>query len=116
MKTELHLFSPQQKKIIHTWMPLAGSWMLMGVEMPLITAILTRLQNPEISLAAYGGVVFPLAMIFEAPIVMLLAASTALSKDWQAYKLLKQFLIIFVFLLTTIHLLLAFTPLFDIVV
>ncbi len=116
MKTELHLFSPQQKKIIHTWMPLAGSWMLMGVEMPLITAILTRLQNPEISLAAYGGVVFPLAMIFEAPIVMLLAASTALSKDWQAYKLLKQFMIISGFLLTTIHILLAFTPLFDIVV
>lgn len=53
----------------------------MGLEGPAISAVIARLANPEINLAAYGGVVFPLALFIEAPIIMLLAASTALSTD-----------------------------------
>ncbi len=67
--------------IIRTWWPLAASWLLMGLEGPAISAVIARLANPEINLAAYGGVVFPLALFIEAPIIMLLAASTALSTD-----------------------------------
>ena len=60
------------------WWPLAGSWLLMGVELPLVVATVSRLANPEIHLAAYGGVVFPLSLLIEAPIIMILVASTAL--------------------------------------
>lgn len=73
------------RRIFNTWWPLAASWLLMGIELPLISAVIARLENPEISLAAYGGIIFPLALIIELPIIMLLAASTALSKDWASF-------------------------------
>jgi hypothetical protein len=54
----------------------------MNMELSAINAIVTRLSNPEINLAAYGGFVFPIALTIEAPIIMLMAALTALSRDW----------------------------------
>lgn len=107
---------PQFRKILKTWSPLAASWLLMGVEMPAITAVMARLENPEISLAAHGGVIFPIALIIEAPIIMLLSASTALCKDWDSYQKIYRFMMITGAVLTGIHLLIAFTPLYDLVV
>ena len=62
------------KRVLVTWWPLAASWLLMGVELPALSAIVARLPEPEINLAAYGGVVFPIALIIESPIIMLLAS------------------------------------------
>jgi hypothetical protein len=90
--------------------------MLMGAELPAVSAVVARLAAPEINLAAYGGVVFPLALIIEAPIMMLLAASTALSKDWDSYLKLRRFMMRAGALLTTLHVLVAFTPLYYVVV
>lgn len=100
------------KKIVETWWPLAFSWLLMGIEMPALSAVIARLANPEINLAAYGGVVFPLALIIEAPIIMLLSASTALSRHRQAYNRIWHFMMITSAVLTGLHILLAFTPLY----
>jgi hypothetical protein len=69
------------KRILQVWWPLAASWALMALEGPAISAIVARLADPEVHLAAYGGIVFPLALFIAAPIIMLLAASTALSVD-----------------------------------
>ena len=88
----------------------------MAVELPLISAIMARLAQPEISLAAYGGVVIPLALIIESPIIMLLAASTTLSKDWDSYLKIRRYMISAGTLLTLLHVLVAFTPLYDVVV
>lgn len=104
------------RQIIKTWWPLAASWLLMSVEMPALSAVIARLDNPEINLAAYGGVVFPLSLIFEAPIIMLLAASTALSRDQQSFALLRRFMLAAGAVLTSIHMLVAFTPLYYVVV
>lgn len=103
-------------QIIKTWWPLAASWLLMSVEMPALSAVIARLANPEINLAAYGGIVFPLSLIVEAPIIMLLAASVALSKDWQAYAKLRKFMMTAGAILTGLHILVAFTPLYYFVV
>jgi hypothetical protein len=104
------------KNIFSTWWPLAFSWLLMGVELPALSAVMARLPNPEINLAAYGGIVFPLALIIEAPIIMLLAASTALSKDWPSYLKLRRFMMAAGGSLTALHALIAFTPLYYFVV
>ena len=88
----------------------------MSVELPAIAAVIARLANPEINLAAYGGVVFPLALIIESPIIMLLAASTALSKDQPSYVRLRRFMMMLSAGLTVLHILVAFTPLYDVVV
>lgn len=87
----------------------------MGLELPALSAVVARLANPEINLAAYG-VVFALAMIIESPIIMLLAASTALSKDWDSYLKMRRFMMNAGAWLTVLHVLIAFTPLYYFVV
>jgi len=102
--------------IVRTWWPLAASWMLMAIEGPMLNVAVARLADPKIHLAAYGSLVFPLALFIEAPIIMLLAASTALCKDRAAYEKMKRFMHITSALLTAIHALVAFTPLYGLVV
>ncbi len=87
----------------------------MGLELPALSAVVARLAHPEINLAAYGGVVFPIALIIESPIIMLLAASTALSRDWASYLKIRRFMMSAGAALTVLHILLAFTPLYDLV-
>jgi len=99
-------------EIATTWWPLAASWLLMALELPAISAVMARLLNPKINLAAYGGIVFPLALIIEAPVIMLLAASTALSKDWDSYQKIRKFMMVSGGVLTGLHVLVAFTPLY----
>jgi progressive ankylosis protein len=88
----------------------------MGVELLLVAATVSRLANPKIHLAAYGGVVFPLSLLIEAPIIMILVASTALCKDWPAYRLMRNFILILGGSLTLFHIILAFSPLYEVVV
>ncbi|MDX1437500.1 MAG: hypothetical protein R3335_11855, partial [Anaerolineales bacterium] len=104
------------KKVFTTWWPLAASWFLMGLELPAVSAVIARLSDPEINLAAYGGVVFALALLIEAPIIMMLAASTALSKNQVAFQRLFRFMMVLAGGLTLLHILVAFTPLYYIVV
>lgn len=100
------------RAIFKCWWPLAMSWLLMGAELPLISAVMARLADPQAHLAAYGGVVFPIALIIEAPIIMLLSASTALAKDWDAYQKMRGFMLRWAAWLTLLHILVAFTPLY----
>ncbi len=104
------------QRILNTWWPLAASWVLMGAELPAISAVVARLPDPEINLAAYGGIVFPLALIIEAPVIMLLAASTALCKDWDSYLKVRRFMMTAGACLTVLHLFVAFTPIYYVVV
>lgn len=99
-----------------TWWPLAASWLMMGFELPAVSATMARLPDPEIGLAAYGGVVFPVSLLIEAPIIMLLSASTALCRDRRTYRKLRRFMLWSGGSLTLLHLAVAVTPLFDLVV
>jgi hypothetical protein len=103
-------------RVFKTWLPLMASWMLMSIELPFINAVVARLANQEINLAAYGGIIYPLSLIIEAPIINLLAASTALSRDWDSYKRLQKIMLWMGGVLTVIHALIAFTPLYDFIV
>jgi progressive ankylosis protein len=98
------------------WWPLAASWLLMSVELPATSAVIARLSDPEITLAAFGSVVFPIAIAVEAPIIMLLTASTALCRDWQSYLKIRFYMMSMGAFLTALHALIAFTPLFDFLV
>ena len=104
-----------RSRIARARWPLAASWLLMGVELPALSAIVARLPHPETNLAAYGGVVYPLALIVESPVIMLLAASTALSKDWASYRKVWNYMQAAGALLTALHLLVALTPLYYVV-
>lgn len=103
-------------RVRSTWTPLAASWLLMALELPGVSAVMARLAQPEISLAAYGGVVLPLAMLIEAPIIMMLSASTSLSRDRVSHRKLARFVFAAGATLTGVHLAVVATPLFDVVV
>ena len=76
--------------IARFWLPLAGTWVMMGLEGPFLAAIIARMANPTENLAAYG-VAFAFAVIIESPIIMLLSASTALVRDRGSYLALRRF-------------------------
>lgn len=104
------------REVAAVWAPLAGSWLLMGLELPLVSAAIARLPDATASLAAYGGAVFPIALLIESPVIMLLSASTALARDEASYLLVRRFMRAVAGSLTLLHALVAFTPLFDLVV
>lgn len=101
------------RTVFGLWWPLAASWLLMGFELPVVSAVMARLAEPTLSLAAYGAIVFPLALIIESPIIMLLSASTALSRDAASYRLIRRFMYVAGGALTLVHVAIAFTPLYD---
>jgi len=100
------------QNIFKTWWPLAASWFFMSLEITAVSAVIARLANPEINLAAYGGIVSPVAIIVESPIIMLLSASTALSKDWALYRQLRRYMLWLAAAVTAVHILVTFTPLY----
>lgn len=100
------------KKIFLLWVPLAAMWLMMGIEMPLINAIIARLPEAKANLAAFG-VTLSLALIIESPIIQMLTAGTALADNRLNYKRLLNFMHILAVVLTALHLLLALTPLYS---
>lgn len=101
------------RRVLRLWSPLASSWLLMAAETPLFVAAVARLPDASTHLAAFGGVVYPLALLIESPIVMLLAASVALSRDRESHRVLSRYMWTAGIALTALHVLVAFTPLFD---
>lgn len=63
---------------------------MMSVEGPYLSALIARLAKPEYNLAAYG-IAFSLALIVEAPVIMMMSASIALVKDYQSFLQLRKF-------------------------
>jgi len=79
-----------QATIFRFWAPLAATWLMMSVEGPFLAAVIARLADAKFNLAAYG-VAFSFALIVEAPIIMIMSASTALVKNRQTYYKLRNF-------------------------
>jgi len=100
------------KDVFKLWLPLAGSWLLMGIESPMLAAFVARMVSPEITLATWGSLVYPISLVVEGPIIMLLTASTALAKDLPSYKKLFKYMLSMSLILSLVHILIAFTPLF----
>lgn len=105
----------RQREIFWFWLPLFASWLLMTAEGPIISAAINRLPDEVIMLAAYG-IVVSLSVTIESPIINLLATSTALVRDRASFLLVRRFTIHWAIGLTVVAALVAFTPLFEVVV
>lgn len=104
-----------QRRILFTWLPLAASWLLMALESPYISAALARLTEPERMIAAFG-LAASLSITIESPVISLLSTSTALARSRQNYLMLRRFTQHLMLGTTFVQFLLAWTPLFDVVV
>ena len=100
-----------QKTILAFWIPLAATWLMMSVEGPYLSALIARSAEPKFNLAAYG-IAFSLALIIEAPVIMMMSASTALVKDYQSFKQLRKFNYILSLSLTATMIVFIFPPIF----
>ena len=95
------------------WLPLALAWLLMTAEGLWIQGVISRKPDSETQLAAFG-LMFSLSILIETPVIMLLATSSALSRDRQSFRVLWRFMMAINLLVTGVALLMAFTPLLDI--
>lgn len=91
--------------------PLAATWFMMALEGPFLSALIARLDNPKVNLAAFG-VALSLAILVEAPVIHMLSASNALVHDRRSYQKLMHFLHTVNLSITAIMVLLTATPLF----
>jgi progressive ankylosis protein len=99
------------KKIFYFWLPLAATWIMMSVEGPFLAALIARSTEPEFNLAAYG-VAYSLALIVEAPIIMMMSASIALVKDSLSFNKLRNFTYTANGIITVIMIILVTPPVF----
>ena len=99
------------KAVLAFWAPLAATWLMMAVEGPYVAAIIARLSNATVNLAAYG-VAFSFAFIAEAPIIMMMTAANALVRGRRSLLSLRRFLFLLNGLLTLVMATLALPPVF----
>jgi hypothetical protein len=104
----------RQREIFRFWLPLASTWLMMACEGPFLAALIARLPEPRYNLAAHG-VAFAVAVIIEAPVIMMLGASTALVDGRISFLRLRRFTTILNALMTLGMLILVATPLFGVV-
>jgi Na+-driven multidrug efflux pump len=97
------------------WLPLAASIVMMVLEPSTINIGLGRTTDPELALAAYG-VAFSLALLIEAPIMMLLDASVARSVNREAFALVRRFTVALGLAVTALGLIVSLTPLYGLIV
>ena len=79
-----------QRSILFFWAPLAATWVMMASEGPFLAAVIARLPDPTFNLAAHG-VNFALAILIEAPVIMLMSAATSVVKDRESFLKLRNF-------------------------
>ncbi|MCL7455022.1 MAG: hypothetical protein M8467_18455 [Anaerolineae bacterium] len=106
---------PTVRQMSALWVPLAASIVMMVLEPSIINIGLGRTANAELALAAYG-VAFSLALLVEAPILMLLDTSVARSNDRDAFVLIRRFSLGLGLVVTAIGLVVSLTPLYDLLV
>lgn len=80
----------RQRDLFRFWLPLASTWLMMAFEGPFLAALIARLADPLHNLAAYG-VAFAVAILVEAPVIMMLGASTALVDGRVSFLRLRRF-------------------------
>jgi hypothetical protein len=100
------------RDVVMMWWPLAASWALMTLETPVLSAMIARMPESDVNLAAWGGIIFPFTLFISSPIMMLLSASNVLSTDRESYRRLLRYTNLLGFGLTALHLLVALTPLY----
>ncbi|MFC1660867.1 hypothetical protein ACFL3S_05350 [Gemmatimonadota bacterium] len=100
-----------QKSIFLFWLPLAATWLMMSVEGPFLAAVIARLADPRFNLAAHG-VAYAFALLIEAPVIMIMSASTALAEDVRSFQRLRNFTYVLNGIVTAVQLIVLIPAVF----
>ncbi len=85
---------------------------MISIEGPLLAALIARLSDPTFNLAAYG-VAFSFALVIEAPVIMIMSASTALVHNRQSFLKLRDFTFALSLAVTAVMVVFVVPPVFD---
>ncbi|MGE5234831.1 MAG: hypothetical protein ACM3O7_00610 [Acidobacteriota bacterium] len=99
------------RAIFRFWAPLAATWFMMAGEGPFVAAFIARRPGAESNLAAFG-VALAIAMFIEAPVIMMMSASTALVQDRPSFLALRRFSWSLNVMVTAVIVLLLLPPVF----
>ncbi|HBE41708.1 MAG TPA: hypothetical protein DDW27_10990 [Bacteroidales bacterium] len=103
------------RRVALFWGPLALTWLMMAFEQPILIAFIARLGDAKLNLAAFG-IAGSFAMIIEAPIIMLMSASTALVTGRNSYLRLRRFTDILNASITGVQVIILIPPVFNFIV
>jgi hypothetical protein len=98
-------------RVARFWAPLAATWLMMAAEGPFVAALIARLAEPKLNLAAWG-VAIAFAMLIEAPVIMIMSAATALVRDRASFCALRRFIYVINGGVTLVMLVLLLPPVF----
>jgi hypothetical protein len=88
---------------------------MMAVEGPFLAAVIARLTDPTFNLAAHG-VAVAFAILIEAPVIMIMSASTALVEDAHSFRKLRNFTHGLNAIVTAVMVIVLIPPVFELVV
>lgn len=103
------------RKIFRFWGPLALTWLMMSIEQPFLISVIARLADAKHNLAAFG-IAFSFALIVEAPVIMLMSASTALIGNSESLRKMKRFTDTLNGMVTIVLLIILIPPVFNFIV
>lgn len=100
-----------KKNLLKLWLPLAIMWIVMALEQPLITSVISRLDDALNQLAAFGFS-FAIALLIEGPVIQMLSAGTAVTPSKQSYRKILSIMNYIAVIATLVHLILCIPSVF----
>ena len=100
------------RQVFWIWFPLAATWLLMAGESPLANALVARMPEAKLNLAALG-VAMAFTMLFESPMLLILSASITLVAGYEDYRRLRRFTVTASIILTSLLAITLSPPIFS---
>jgi hypothetical protein len=104
-----------QRRIFLFFAPLAVSWIFMSLEGPITAGIIARSPGESVALAAFG-LLLPISIFIESPVIDLLSTSTTLARTHANYLQLRKFTAILMLWVSAVHALVALSPFYWVLV
>jgi len=101
------------KSIWQVYWPLALSWIFMAFEGQIALWMIGQMPNSKLN-AAGLGLIMPIAIFIESPVIDLLSTGTTLGTTKQRFASLTKFSLILMAWVTFAHCMIVYTPLYDI--
>ncbi len=102
------------RQVFRLYLPLALSWLFMGMEGPIAMSVISRLDQPKINTAAFWAMI-NLAIWIESPVIDLLSTSTTLVRGRMSLKSVTAFCLWLNLWVTLAHAVIILSPLYDVI-
>lgn len=100
------------KKIFYFWLSLASTSFFMALELPIITAAISRLENSQINLAAIG-IVSALSLFIQSPVLRIMSLPLMMIRTRTSYYALRKFVFLYCIAISGMFFFIAIDPVFS---